>query len=256
MPEFFRLHRFDQVESTNDEAKRLAGAGAPDGTLVVAGEQTAGRGRTGRQWKSPPGNLYMTLLLRPGVAAGVAAQVSFLAAVALSSAIADLAANLAPRHKWPNDVLLDGRKVSGILLESAAGADGLIDWLVLGMGVNVAHHPTDLEQSVTSLRREGLTELTPDALLGTLAPHLRDWLLRWRAEGFAPLRQAWLARAFGLGEVVGVRLPNENFMGRFLDLDADGALVVGLPDGTERRIAAGEVYFPAPRGGPEHAAGD
>jgi BirA family transcriptional regulator, biotin operon repressor / biotin---[acetyl-CoA-carboxylase] ligase len=244
LPAFFRPIYLVSVASTNDEVKDRARTGAPEGTLVVAGEQRAGRGRSGRQWTSKPGNLYMSLLLRPDGDAGRAAQISFLAAVALSTAIADIAPNLTPLHKWPNDVLIQGAKVSGILLESSARAGGAVDWLVLGMGVNVAHHPDDAGQAATSLHAHGITDCTPHTLLGALAPALLNWLDRWREEGFAPLRAAWLARAAGLNGPIRVRLPREEFTGTFRDLDDNGSLLVEQADGTLRTITAGEVFLP------------
>jgi BirA family biotin operon repressor/biotin-[acetyl-CoA-carboxylase] ligase len=142
LPPFFRLLRFETIGSTMTEAKRLAGEGAAEGTLVWAGEQTEGRGRRGRPWVSVPGNLYMSLVLRPGGAAAAAAQLGFAAALAVGEAALRLLPGEARiSHKWPNDVLVDGRKLSGILLESAAAADGGLAWLVMGIGVNVASHP-------------------------------------------------------------------------------------------------------------------
>ncbi len=244
LPPFFHPLYLKSVGSTNDEVKQRARAGAPEGTLVVAGEQVAGRGRSGREWTSKPGNLYLSLLLRPRVEAGAAAQISFLAALALSGAIVEIAPDLKPQHKWPNDVLIDGAKISGILLESSARAGGGVDWLVLGMGVNVAHHPEDAGRSATSLHALGAIECTPGSLLSALGPALLHWLEVWRAEGFAPLRQAWLARAAGLGQELRVRLPKEEFSGTFRDLDSDGSLLVELTDGALRRITAGEVFLP------------
>lgn len=248
LPAFFQPIYLDSVTSTNDDVKQRARAGAPEGTLVVAVEQLAGRGRSGREWISKPGNLYMSLLLRPAGSAATVAQISFLAAVALSSAIMEIAPNLAPRHKWPNDVLIDGAKVSGILLESSArsggGGDGGVDWLVLGMGVNVAHHPEDAGQTATSLHALGAKDCTVQSTLGALAPALLQGLESWREGGFEPLRQAWLARAGGLGGAIRVRLPREEFTGIFRDLDGNGSLIVEQTGGVLRTVTAGEVFLP------------
>jgi len=244
LPAFFQPLYLPTVGSSNDELKQRARDGAPEGTLVVAGEQLAGRGRSGRQWTSKPGNLYMSLLLRPECEAGQAAQISFLAALALSSAIIQIAPTLKPQHKWPNDVLINGGKISGILLESSARTGGGLEWLVLGMGVNVAHHPDDTGQSVTSLHALGAVDCTALSLLGALAPALLHWLEVWRGDGFAPLRLAWLERAAGLGGLLRVRLPKEEFTGTFRDLDDDGSLLIEQTDGTLRRITAGEVFLP------------
>lgn len=244
LPAFFQPVFLDSVASTNDEVKERARAGAPEGTLVVAGEQWAGRGRSGRQWKSKPGNLYMSLLLRPKCDAATAAQISFLAAVALSTAVVQIAPQLSPVHKWPNDVLIDGAKLSGILLESAANSPGGIDWLILGMGVNVAHHPNDAGLAATSLRAQGVANVDANSMLHALAPALLYWLDIWRVQGFGPLRSAWLKRAAGLNGPVHVRLPQEEFTGIFRELGDSGSLLVEEVDGTIRMITAGEVFLP------------
>ena len=244
LPAFFTAHYYETITSTNDVAKDKARAGAPAGNLIVAGEQRAGRGRTGREWTSKPGNLYMSLLLRPPGHAGEVAQISFLAAQALSDAILQIAPNLEPQHKWPNDVLIGGAKISGILLESAARAGGGVEWLVLGMGVNVAHHPQDAGQSTTSLHTLGIRKSTPHSLLAALAPRLLHWLDVWQQQGFAPLRMAWLQRAQKLNEQIRVRVGGEEFVATFRDLDGNGNLIVELPDGSMRSIAGGGGVLP------------
>jgi BirA family biotin operon repressor/biotin-[acetyl-CoA-carboxylase] ligase len=239
-----RLLRYDTLGSTNDEAKRLAEAGAAEWTVVWAREQTAGRGRAGSTFVSPPGSLYFSAILRPACPAASAAQLGFAAALAVGEAIA---ARLPPGrelgYKWPNDVLVDGRKVSGILLESSAAQDGALAWLVAGMGVNVANHPAETAWPATSLAALGAASVGLEELLRGIAAAFRAEIARWLDQGFRPLREAWLARAYGLGEAVRVRLPRESFSGRFLDLDADGVLLVETAAGP-RRISAGEI-FPA-----------
>jgi BirA family biotin operon repressor/biotin-[acetyl-CoA-carboxylase] ligase len=232
------LHHFASVGSTNDEAKTLARAGAPSGTVVWADEQTAGRGRRGRVWRSPPGNLYLSLIARPDCAPAQAAQLGFAAALALGDAIAGL--GLSPSYKWPNDVLLNGRKLAGILLESEMTAGGGLDFVVIGVGVNVAIAPGGIEYPATSLAA-ACVATTPADLLAAFTRHFANWQQRWREEGFAPLRTAWLAAASGLGDEILVRLARQTLCGRFLDLDADGALLLGAAGG-HRRIAAGEVF--------------
>ena len=238
----YRVQRFGALDSTNEEAKRQAAAGAPAGTLIHASAQSAGRGRRGRAWVSEPGNLYGSLLLRPEVSAQQAAQLGFAAALAIGEAVLPLLPEpnrLA--YKWPNDVLVEGRKISGILLESQAKGEGGLDWLVIGMGINVASFPRDAEYPATSLRAAGAANVTVPVLLEAVAGCFYLWHERWREEGFAPLRAAWLERASGLGETIRVRLPGEETSGRFAGLDAEGALL--LEEGTRlRRIAAGEVF--------------
>jgi BirA family biotin operon repressor/biotin-[acetyl-CoA-carboxylase] ligase len=244
LPPFFSLICLPSVGSTNDEAKRLAEAGAAEGTLVWGLEQTAGRGRRGRGWHSPPGNLYMSAVLRPGKPATQSALIGFVAAVALADALQDLGlASDRLRLKWPNDVLVDKAKVAGILVETAAIAGETPPWLVLGMGVNLAHAPENTPYPATTLRAVGMPDLTVEGLLEALAGRLAEWYGRWLAEGFAPVRAAWLKRATGLGEPIEVRLDQESLQGRFVALEEDGALSLELPQGERRRVTVGDVFF-------------
>jgi BirA family transcriptional regulator, biotin operon repressor / biotin---[acetyl-CoA-carboxylase] ligase len=242
LPPAYRLVALDRVGSTNEEAKRLARDGAEDGTLVWAREQTAGRGRRGRAWTSPPGNLYCSLVLRPELPPERATQLGFIAALAIGETAGGFVPPLVElHHKWPNDVLLGGRKVSGILLESQSAADGALDWLVLGMGVNVASAPEAAEFPATSLAAEGCPGLGPEPVLERLARHLLAWVDRWLDDGFAPVRAAWLRRAWRLGETIEARLPSETVRGRFADLDANGALVLET-GGARRHISSADVF--------------
>ena len=249
LPPYYHLVSLDTVDSTNEEAKRLARRGpdaGADGTLVWAARQTAGRGRRGRTWASPAGNLYSSVLLRPRCPAAVTAQLSFAAALAVADAIAAVAGpSAAVRCKWPNDVLLGDRKVAGILLESEAGAEGTVAWVVIGVGVNVAHFPEATETPATSLWAEGCTWLTVQQVLEAYCAALIIWKERLLGEGFAPVRERWLGMAKGLGESIEVRLDKETVAGKFAGLDADGALILEETDGGRRLIGAGDVFFPA-----------
>jgi len=247
LPSVYNLVSLETVTSTNDEARKLAAQGeeaAPDGTIVWALEQTAGRGRRGRQWTSPKGNLYTSLILRPEVPAREAAQLSFVAALGLYDSLGTLSD---PGHqihmKWPNDILLQEKKVAGILLESESSGDGGLDWVIVGVGLNVASYPEDAAYPATSLRAENWPT-TVDQALEAYARSFLGWANRWVEEGFQPVRKTWLQRCMGLGEPLEVRLETETITGIFKDMDEDGALVLDQ-DGTERRIAAGDVYFPA-----------
>ncbi len=244
LPPAYRLVALETVGSTNDEALRLAAEGAEDGTLVWAREQTDGRGRQGRSWSSPPGNLYLSLVLRPDCAAAEAAQLGFVAGLALGEAIGSVAPPLIEvTFKWPNDLLLNGHKAAGILLESRSGPDGTLECLILGVGVNLRHFPEDTGFPATSLHFEGATEVEVVTLLEAFGRHFMSWANRWLDDGFAPVRRAWLNHAHGLGEEIEVRLPRETLKGTFKDLDGRGALVLELPDGALREISAGDVYF-------------
>jgi BirA family transcriptional regulator, biotin operon repressor / biotin---[acetyl-CoA-carboxylase] ligase len=244
LPPFFRLVSFAELDSTNEEAKRRAAAGEGEGTLVWALAQTAGRGRRGRAWVSPQGNLYLSILLRPDGPAGAAAQLGFAAALAVGEAILPLLperANLG--YKWPNDVLIDGRKAAGILLESQAAGLGRVDWLVVGIGVNLDAYPEGTDYPATSLRAVGALPVTVEAMLEAIVRHFHSWYGRWKQGGFAPLRAVWLARAHGLGGTIRVRLLGSEMSGVFAGLDEAGALL--LEDGTgHRRVPVGDV-FPA-----------
>ena len=243
LPPPFALVALESIDSTNAEARRRAEAGAPDGTVVWALTQTAGRGRRGRTWQSPPGNLYVSFLLRPELDAAEAARLTFLAAVALGDALAGLVPPLASiAHKWPNDVLVQGRKCAGILIESSTAGGDYVDWLVIGVGVNLVSHPEDAEFPATDLAFEGAGEVTPEAALGAYARHLLRWIDRWQDGGFVPVRAAWLARAWRIGEPIRVRLEARTLHGRFDRLDDDGALILRHDDGSRSRVEAGAVF--------------
>lgn len=245
LPPAYRLLSFERVDSTNEVAKRSVGDGAEDGTLIWAREQTAGRGRRGRTWYSPRGNLYASLVLRPGLDLHTTSQLGFAASLALLEALGRLMPPLLEvRLKWPNDVLINDRKVAGFLMETMSRPEGEFDALILGIGANVAVAPTDTPYAATSLREEGAgSEVTDAALLEAFAPHFMTWVNRWLDEGFEPVRRAWMARAKGIGEPINVRLPDETLSGTFRDLDENGALVLRQASGMEQRIHVGDVFF-------------
>jgi BirA family transcriptional regulator, biotin operon repressor / biotin---[acetyl-CoA-carboxylase] ligase len=245
LPAFYRLLRHRRLGSTNDEAKALAVSGAGEGTLVWALEQSKGHGRQGRPWASPPGNLYASIILKPQVSPARAAQLGFAAALAVGEACLEAASGAAVGFKWPNDVLLAGRKLGGILLESQMSGEGQVDWLVLGIGINLATYPVATDYPATALSACGV-EVVPAAMLSALARHFLAWYGRWdKGEGFAAVRAAWLERATGLGGGLRVRLPRDTLMGIFAGLDVDGALLLDAASG-RRRIEAGEVFPAAP----------
>jgi len=243
LPPFYRLVSHERIASTSDEAKALAQQGEPAGTMVWARTQTAGRGRQDRGWVSPVGNFYASLILRPALPVATAAQLGFVAAIAVAEACLALAPEAAISLKWPNDVLLTGRKLAGLLLESQSRSDGALDWLVLGIGINLATYPVEVEYPATALAAIG-TDTDAEAMLGALAVSFLVWYERWRdGAGFATIRKEWLARAQGLNQPIRVRLPGETREGVFGGLDTDGALLLDTGTGRQR-IAAGEV-FPA-----------
>jgi BirA family biotin operon repressor/biotin-[acetyl-CoA-carboxylase] ligase len=240
-PQGYRLVELAEVGSTNEEARRRAQAGEPGPLWITAARQTQGRGRRGRVWIAPPENLSTTLLIRPGRSAQQCAQLSFVAALA----VGDMLARYVPgvTLKWPNDVLVGAKKAAGILLESETGADGTAAWLAIGIGINLKAFPADTDLPATSVAASGGMAPSPQDGLLDLAAAFAKWYDVWREAGFSAIREGWLARAHGLGSRIRVRLAREELTGVFRDLDDDGALVLGLPGGVERKISAGEVYF-------------
>ena len=242
----------------------LARSGAAEGLWLRAERQTLGRGRQGRAWESPIGNCYATTLVRLRPTDPPAATLALVAAVGLAEAVlvyanspslfADyLGSSLSRRErggapkaregegdlqlKWPNDLLIDGAKLSGILLERADDA------VVIGIGVNLTHHPDLPDRPTTSLAAHGI-HVAPEQFVETLADAVARWLSRWRSEGLSPVRQRWLDRAHPLGTALTARLPDGTAIdGLFDGLDPDGALVLRLADGTRRVIHAADVFL-------------
>ncbi|WP_201296449.1 biotin--[acetyl-CoA-carboxylase] ligase [Sphingomonas sp. AX6] len=250
----------------------LAQAGAAEGLWLRADGQTAGRGRQGRAWESPVGNLYVSTLVRVRAGDPQAATLALVAAVALDEAVRMFAPNLdsgLPRRresrvtkgsaplpgfpparehgvggegdclsiKWPNDLLIDGAKLTGILLERSGDA------VVIGMGVNLAHHPETLDRPTTSLAAHGIA-VQPAPFLDTLAEIFARWLSRWRSEGLVPIRARWIERAHPRGTALSARTGDGGVVdGLFDGLDEQGALILRLADGTRHVMHAGDVFL-------------
>lgn len=234
---------YEEIDSTNAEARRRAEAGATGPVWITAAVQTAGRGRRGRSWSTERGNLAATLLMTTDAPPVEAAQLSFVAALAAAElADACLGPDVA-RIKWPNDVLIHGQKCTGILVESGARADGRL-WLAVGIGVNLAHAPTDVERPATALAEHMPgPPPAPLAALEVLAARFEAWRRIWATQGFAPVARAWSLRAVGLGQPCEARLPSRTLKGVAEGLDPDGALRLRLDDGALERITAGDVFF-------------
>lgn len=233
LPDGWRLVALESVGSTNDEAIRLADAGAPEGAVVWAREQSGGRGRRGRNWSSPIGNLYSSTVLRPACAAPRAAELGFVAALAVGDLVP---ADRSVRLKWPNDVLVDGGKIAGILLESAIGQDGRVEQVVAGIGVNVTFAPQLPDMRYPGAALGGTVEAALEGLTRALATRLAQW----RRDGFETVRREWLAKAGPLGAEVDVRLGEGLVRGRFAGLDQEGALLLETAEGP-RKIVSGEL---------------
>jgi BirA family biotin operon repressor/biotin-[acetyl-CoA-carboxylase] ligase len=244
----YRREHHDSLTSTNARALDAARAGAGGRLWVTAGEQTAGRGRRGRNWTTGAGNLAASLLLIDPAPRSLAPTVSFVAAVALHQAVVDLVGPAAAERltlKWPNDLLLDRTKVAGILIEGEGLAAGAFA-VVIGIGVNCISHP-DIGggQAAGDLAGHGLP-VDAETLFGRLTMRMDEELRLWdRGRGFAAVREAWLARAIGVGEPIRVNLADGPVAGRFESLDAEGRLVLLRADGRRQSVGAGDVFLSA-----------
>ncbi len=245
----YRLVRLGTTQSTNDDALRAAGEGDRGALWIVADEQRAGRGRQGRAWASPPGNLYASLLLIDPCDPALAPQLGFVAGLALHEAVGSLAGIGAPRLslKWPNDLILDGGKLAGLLLEAHRVAGRFAT--VIGFGVNIATAPEGTPYPAARLC-DLRPKIGPAALFETLADVFSRDFDAWRAaqraaagDAFAATRALWLERAAGIGAPVTLRLPSGERSGTFEGLDRSGRLRLRTAAGLEL-IDAGDLYFP------------
>jgi BirA family biotin operon repressor/biotin-[acetyl-CoA-carboxylase] ligase len=228
----FNIQHHERIGSTNDEARRLAAAGAPHGTVIHADEQASGRGRFGRTWFSPPGNLYLSVLLRLDLAPERISELSFVTAIT----VADTVDALLPKQskatlKWPNDVLVNDGKIAGILVESVEGAQ------IIGIGVNVLEAPRNAPYKTSTLVGAGgiaTVDGARDILLDSLAKHLDNWA----EHGFESILAEWLARAHPIGTPLRASIGGLTEEGLFAGLDEDGAMLLDTPDGRKRIVAA------------------
>lgn len=236
----------EQTDSTNAEARRRAEAGETGPLWITARRQTAGRGRRGRTWQGEAGDLAATLLLTTRRSPAEAAQITFIAALAVVDLLDAFAPPSLVTIKWPNDVMLAGEKASGVLVESGAHPAGGL-WLAVGIGVNLAHAPTGTERPATSLAQHLRGDVgappSAEAAGARLAQAFAIWLERWKMLGFEPILDAWAARATGLDGPATARLGHETVAGRAEGVAPDGALKLRLADGSLRLISAGDVFF-------------
>lgn len=241
----YHLLSYEEVDSTNSEARRLAEGGAAHGAFLWAKRQTQGRGRYSREWVSQEGNLFVSILLAPDEPLNLIPQISFISALAAAESVAPLLPQASQlKCKWPNDLLLNGKKLGGILLESfeTLEADGPKRWVIIGLGLNVEHCPPGTEFPGTYLKEAGVEIVSAKIVLSRFIHHFIEWYGVWQEKGFAPVRKAWLKHCEGLGREVKVTLPQETIYGIFHSLDTSGNLQLKLPDGKTRKIAAGDLY--------------
>jgi BirA family biotin operon repressor/biotin-[acetyl-CoA-carboxylase] ligase len=250
LPAGYRRQHHDTLPSTSAEAAALARSGDAGGIWVTAAEQNAGRGRRGRSWTTGRGNLAASLLLIDPAPPSLAATLSFVAGVALHQAVVAVAGPAVAERlslKWPNDLILDGHKVAGILVEGQELPDRRFG-VVVGIGVNCVSHPEVAGSLPASdFLGRGLP-VEAEALFVRLADRMAAEIVRWDGGGgFAAIRSAWIARSGGLGGPIRVNLPDRTVEGRFEDIDAAGRLILARADGVRETISAGDVFFASGR---------
>jgi BirA family biotin operon repressor/biotin-[acetyl-CoA-carboxylase] ligase len=252
LPPAYTLVELDDTDSTNEAAKRLAEAGAPHLTAVWARRQTAGRGRRDRPWISPPGNMFWSVILRPADSWPEISTLPLMTAVAVGRALEPLLPDPSRlQYKWPNDVLVDGKKIAGILIETrlrqrgeAPGGPASLPWLVVGVGLNVAHHPRDTPYPATDLRSEN-ARATLESVVARFGEAFLGALGEWTGPGHARVLAEFRARLRGLGERVRVSTGQGTIEGVMEGLAPSGELLLREPGGRLHRISAGDVFFPA-----------
>ena len=248
-PEPTGLIHFTETDSTNDEARRLF-ASQPDGSAspiwIMTDRQVSGRGRMGRNWSSPEGNLMTSLMCKPKCDLSTMGQLGFVAGLAVQASIQETT-SLPAKLKWPNDVLMEGAKCAGILLETLSNEAQEIG-LAIGIGVNLQHHPTDTPYPAISLNAAAGVSPTPREMMKVLALHFNRLHVLWERKGFSAIRSLWLEQAYGVGEDITAVLTNETLTGVFRDIDADGRLLLENSNGSIHLIAAGDIFFGATKG--------
>lgn len=234
-PPGWRLRSEGSLPSTSNLLQRLAISGEPEGLAILAREQTGGRGRDGRVWSSPPGNLYFSLLLRPGGPAREAGRWALLAGLVMVEGLAPFAADPAAlRLKWPNDVLLGDAKLAGVLCESAATADGGLDWFIMGIGANLAAPPVLPDRSTA-----GLGAIPPEQVACSMLAALERLRALWQRDGFDAIRAAWMARGPQMQAPLTLRGGRS---GHYAGLAEDGSLLLSA-DGRLHKVSTGEIAF-------------
>jgi BirA family biotin operon repressor/biotin-[acetyl-CoA-carboxylase] ligase len=239
-----KLYYFPEIGSTNDEAYSLGIAGAPEGTVVVADSQTKGKGRMARVWHSPAGsNIYTSLILRPHLTPAAAPQISLVAGVAVAELMEQYCSGRV-ELKWPNDVLVTGKKICGILAQmKTAGED--IDFVVVGIGINVNirknQFPEEIREIATSLSIEAGREIIRQDLIISLYENFAKWYKKLLQNGFAAIKEKWLDLAPMIGQNVQIMFQNEKVIGKALDLADDGSLIILSADNEKMKISAGDA---------------
>ncbi|MEM3731005.1 MAG: biotin--[acetyl-CoA-carboxylase] ligase [Candidatus Bathyarchaeia archaeon] len=233
-----------EINSTNDFAKELASHGIEEGAVAVAEVQRAGRGRMGRQWSSPKGGLYFSIILRPKIKVSEAVKLVFVAGLAVAKVLEEIF-RLKVEVKWPNDVLVSGKKVCGILVEMNSVGDH-VNYLVVGIGVNAnvnveKQFPEHLRGTATSLEKELGEKIQLEELFKRLLEKLEIFYDLFLESGLAPILEEWKKYAFFLNHHVDVISEHEKFSGLAVDVNSDGALIVRLKNGEIKRVLVGDI---------------
>lgn len=245
----YHLLSYDQLDSTNAESRRLAGGGASHGAVIWAKRQSAGRGRLGREWVSSEGNLYVTVLISPTVALEKCPQLSFVAALAVAETLEGIVPE--PEKiacKWPNDVLVGGKKIAGVLLEAFTTKEMGLEkqWIAVGVGINVDNFPEHVMFPATCLRAEGVELISAKIVLSRFIHHFIALYDTWAAKGFSPIEKAWLKRAHQLGKPVEVIVGDAQVHGVFEGIDASGCMLLRDKKKNISTIHAGDVFYKEP----------
>lgn len=236
------LYEYPVVESTNDIAKSLLENGAGEGTVIRADRQTAGRGRRGREWISESGNLYCSFILKPQCPLSQANQLSFVMALAVGETILSfLSLPESLSYKWPNDLLLNKEKVGGILIETESKGGQQVESCVVGIGVNLQSCPSNMSYPVTSLKNHA--KMTPilEVLFSELLDKIKTFYHIWKQDGFEPIREKWLHRAYSLGEDLSIVVGEKKIRGKFIGLDSSGGLLIKGEDNSIQTLLSAEI---------------
>ncbi len=243
----YHLLSYDVLDSTNEEAKRLAGGGASHGAVIWAKRQTVGKGRMGREWASPEGNLYVSVLLCPPCQLQECSQLSFVAAVAALHTVEPIISDGgAVECKWPNDILHDGKKLGGILLESFTTLDEYgkdKQWVVVGIGLNIDSFPEHTPFPATCLRASGVEIISAKIVLSRFVYNFIHTYDSWQKNGFDTIRAQWTESAYRLGHPTEVAMGDTHFSGTFQGIDTQGRMLLQLSSGEIKTITAGDVLF-------------
>ncbi|WP_265017366.1 biotin--[acetyl-CoA-carboxylase] ligase [Wolbachia endosymbiont (group A) of Epistrophe grossularia] len=235
IPKGFHIHHYKEVSSTNEEALDLIDKGISNETVIIADKQTEGRGRTGKSWISPEGNLYASLIINQETDVSKLTELTFVTALAVGNTLLSFISDSNVQHKWPNDILIDGKKISGILLEKRSDSN----WLIIGIGINVNHAPLP---GTTCISNYGESVSNMD-LLKELIINFNKLRKQWLFDGFYAIREMWLKKAFKMNEQISVKLADKLYEGIFADIDKSGKLVLQQKDGSLIYFDAGELFI-------------